>query len=65
MRILCCKEVPDYLRPPMDDALSAAWFWASDNLETVCEVKSVADVTRISNGGHIGLAERERLFAVA
>ena len=57
--------MPDYVRTPAGGALSAVWFWASNNLNKVCETRSVADVTRIINGGQLGLAEREKLFAVA
>lgn len=59
------EEVPDYVRTPAGGALSAAWFWATNNLNSVCETKSVADVTRIINGGDLGLAERQKLFAAA
>lgn len=59
------EAVPDFVRTPDGGALAAAWFWSTNNLNKVCETKSVADVTRIINGGQLGLAEREKLFAVA
>jgi putative chitinase len=59
------EAVPDFARTPAGGALAAAWFWSTNNLNKVCETKSVADVTRIINGGQLGLAEREKLFAVA
>lgn len=59
------EQVPDYVRTPEGGALSAAWFWATNDLNKVCEVSSVADVTKIINGGHLGLEEREKLFKVA
>ena len=59
------EAVPDFVRTPAGGALAAAWFWSTNDLNKVCETKSVADVTRIINGGQLGLAEREKLFAVA
>lgn len=51
---------PDRVAQPDGAVASAVWFWASHQLNAEADRGTVASVTRIVNGGDIGLADRER-----
>ena len=55
---------PDALAEPAAAALSAAWFWASrrPGIEDAAKAQDVARVTKLINGGDIGLTQRTALF---
>lgn len=42
--------------------LSAAWFWNRNNINDLCDHKTIEDVTRKVNGGLNGIVDRSRLF---
>jgi putative chitinase len=44
---------------------SAAWFWDNKKLNTVADTGNVVKMTKIINGGDIGLADRQARFAKA
>ena len=44
---------------------SALWFWGSRNLNDVADTGDVVKLTKIINGGSIGLADRQQRFAKA
>ena len=52
-------DFPDRVADPDGAVASAVWFWASKGLNGVADRGTVADVTRIVNGGTIGLTDRE------
>lgn len=54
---------PDLLATTTYAALSGAWFWSKNNLNTLAD--NTEAVTRKINGGVIGLAERKALFEKA
>lgn len=54
---------PSMLERPMYAALSAGWFWASRRCNEL--VDDIPALTRIINGGTLGLAERQLLCAKA
>lgn len=59
---------PDQLSQPAAAALSAAWFWASRRglgIEDAAEAGDVRKMTKLINGGDIGLSQREALYAEA
>jgi putative chitinase len=59
---------PDQLAQPVAAALSAAWFWASRRglgIEDAAEAGDVRKMTKLINGGDIGLPQREALYAEA
>jgi putative chitinase len=49
---------PDRVAKADGAVASAIWFWASKQLNAVADRGSVSDVTRLVNGGQIGLPDR-------
>lgn len=58
-------DAPDTLATPPMAALSAAWFWHSHGLNALADTKDVIAMSKRINGGTVGLAEREQLYAKA
>lgn len=56
---------PDLLTQPQYAALSAAWFWASNGLNTLADAGSLNVITQRINGGQNGAADRQALYAAA
>ena len=44
---------------------SAAWFWNAKNLNTIADTDDVTKMTKIINGGNIGLADRQARYSKA
>jgi putative chitinase len=51
-----------YLSTPEGACMSAAWFWHIHNLNNYADNRDVVKVTRLINGGEIGLAERTAAY---
>lgn len=51
---------PDLVAEPAGAVASAIWFWASKQLNAEADRGTVESVTRLVNGGQIGLAERKK-----
>jgi putative chitinase len=49
---------PDLIATPRFAALTAGWFWSTHNLNTPADALDHARVTKIINGGQIGLEDR-------
>ena len=49
---------PDLIATPKYAALTAGWFWSTHNLNTPADALDHARVTKIINGGQIGLEHR-------
>jgi len=49
---------PDLVGSPKYAALSAGWFWSTHNLNSPADALDHAKVTKIINGGQIGLEQR-------
>lgn len=49
---------PDLIATPKYAALTAGWFWSTHNLNTPADALDHARVTKIINGGQIGLDDR-------
>lgn len=58
-------ECPDRLLIPVNAALSAGWFWATNNLNALADAGDVRAMTRVVNGGETGLEQRMALFESA
>ncbi|WP_226986797.1 glycoside hydrolase family 19 protein [Chlorobaculum tepidum] len=63
---------PDQLTEPAVAAMSAAWFWASHGLNELADdrtgdndLEDFTTITKIINGGTVGLQERFKLFKAA
>lgn len=51
-------ENPDRIAQPDGAVASAVWFWSSKKLNEIADTGSVAAVTKVVNGGSIGIQDR-------
>ena len=56
---------PERAAEPADAARIALWYWGSRKCNAAADLDDVAKVTRLINGGLIGLEDRQRLTAAA
>ena len=56
---------PDYLETTEGAARSAAWYWYSRNLNKWADLGDIKTMTKLINGGFIGLEEREHFYHAA
>lgn len=59
------EEAAVYLLTKKGALESALWFWGSRNLNEVADTGDVTRLTKIINGGNIGLADRQARYAKA
>ena len=59
------EEAAAYLLTKKGALESALWFWGSRNLNEVADTGDVVRLTKIINGGDIGLADRQARYAKA
>ena len=59
------EEVADYLETKEGALVSALWFWQSRGLNEVADTGDVVRVTKIINGGDIGLEDRRQRYVQA
>ena len=53
---------PDLLLEPIYAARSAGWFWKTNNLSKYADVGDIKGMTKVINGGYIGLEARQALY---
>lgn len=54
---------PDWVTYDKDFALkSAIWFWNAHNLNCYADIGDIKTMTKIINGGYLGLDERQQLY---
>lgn len=53
---------PERLKMPVNAALSAGWFWATNGLNELADRSDVKAMTKVINGGDNGLKERQALW---
>jgi len=53
---------PDLLLEPIYAARSAGWFWKVNNLSKFADVGDIKGMTKVINGGYIGLEARQALY---
>ena len=56
---------PDLLEKPQHACMSAAWFWATNGLNTLADAGKFDAITQRINGGQNGSADRQALYARA
>lgn len=56
-------EHPELVAEPKFAALSAGWFWATNGLNQLADVKDIVAMSKKVNGGTIGLEHRKELYA--
>ena len=62
---MTAEEAAAYLLTKKGALESALWFWGSRNLNDVADTGDVVRLTKIINGGDIGLADRQARYAKA
>ena len=62
---ITAEEASDWLETKEGALASALWFWSKNNLNEIADTGSVKAATKRINGGDIGLADRQRRYAVA
>jgi putative chitinase len=53
---------PDLLLETLPAARSAGWFWKTNNLSKFADVEDIKGMTKVINGGYIGLEARQALY---
>ena len=56
---------PELLEKPQHACMSAAWFWATNGLNTLADAGKVEAITQRINGGQNGATDRQALYARA
>ena len=56
---------PELLEKPQHACMSAAWFWATNGLNTLIDAGKFDVITQRINGGQNGAADRQALYARA
>lgn len=56
-------ESPELLEKPEGAGLSAGWFWRTKGLQRLALADDIEAITKVINGGHLGLAERKAWLA--
>jgi putative chitinase len=59
---MTAEQAADYVATPKGAVESACWFWDTKKLNNIADTD---DVTKIINGGNIGLADRQSRYAKA
>ena len=62
---MTAEQAAEYLMTKKGALESALWFWGSRNLNEVADTGDVVRLTKIINGGDIGLADRQARYAKA
>lgn len=62
---LTLDEAVEYLETPEGAAWSAGWFWSKRNINEPADNGDVRTVTKLINGGTIGLEHRAKLYEEA
>lgn len=53
---------PELLLEPGYAVISACWFWQANNLSAFADLKDIKGMTKVINGGEIGLEKRIELY---
>ena len=62
---MTAEDAAEYLLTKKGALESALWFWGSRNLNEVADTGDVVKLTKIINGGDIGLADRQARYSRA
>jgi len=62
---MTAEEAAEYLLTKKGALESALWFWGSRNLNEVADISDVTRLTKIINGGNIGLSDRQARYTKA
>ena len=56
------EDVPAYLGTFEGAAQSACWFWENNNLNRFADAGDIKGMTKVINGGYLGLEDREKHY---
>lgn len=59
------KSNPDLLKEPAYALISACLFWKNNNLNRFADKRDIESLSKVINGGIIGLEHRKALYAKA
>lgn len=59
------EEAAEYMQTFEGAAQSACWFWETNKLNALADAGDIKQMTRVINGGYIGLADREHHYELA
>ena len=62
---LTAEEVIDYVTTKKGALESACWYWNSRNINAACDANDIVKMTKLVNGGTIGLDDRKRHYEQA
>jgi putative chitinase len=55
-------DVIDYVQTKKGALESACWYWASRNINAACDANDIVKMTKLVNGGTIGLDDRKKHY---
>ncbi len=59
---MTAEEAAEYVATPKGAVESACWFWDANKLNTIADTDDVVKMTKVINGGDIGLADRQSRY---
>ena len=59
---LTAEQVIDYVQTKKGALESACWYWKSRNLNAACDASDIVKMTKLVNGGTIGLEDRKKHY---
>jgi putative chitinase len=62
---MTAEQAADYVATPKGAIESACWFWSTRKLNAVADADDIVRMTKIINGGDIGLADRKARYTKA
>ena len=62
---MTAEEAAEYVATPAGAVESACWFWDTKKLNNIADTDNVTKMTKVINGGNIGLADRQQRYAKA
>lgn len=62
---MTAEQVIDYVTTKKGALESACWYWQSRNINAACDANDIVRMTKLINGGTIGLEDREKHYREA
>ena len=62
---MTAEQVIDYVQTKKGALESACWYWNSRNINAVCDVNDIVKMSKLVNGGTIGLEDRKHHYEQA
>ena len=62
---MTAEDAAEYVATPAGAIESACWFWDTKKLNNIADTDDVVKMTKIINGGNIGLEDRQKRYAHA